>query len=290
MIAALHPPTWCAALLAAGLILAPSRASAQARFEVQLQELVRHGESDLRYMEGTFQVPQQSSVHFTAYAPEEEGVYPSILFLHGYNKSDLDWRIHQIAMATRGKIAVAVDYNERQGQDPMLAEICTAVDLMSRWQEVESVSLCGSSFGGKVALETISKHPELGIETAFLVYPAWARVEPEEFAAIEADILHCVGEVDDLLPSSYWIQEQIVRYNEDIDYKLHVYSEEDFPIEARHGYFLAAAPDQFGDVAIDSFARGIGYFQWKLEDGPAPPWRNDPTMLGLEDLRSLPDL
>ena len=193
-----------------------------------------------------------------------------------------------MVMAGRGTIAVAIDYEEGQPQNAQLAEVSSAVELMNSWWEVKSVSLCGSSYGGKVALETIGKRPELGIEAALLVYPAWARMEHEDFAAIEADVLNVVGEVDGLSLSSYWIQDQINTHNDRINYKLHVYSEDDFPIEARHGYFFAQTPQEFNDVALDSFARGIGYFEWIVGGEDAPPWRNDPTLITRDNLITLP--
>ncbi len=288
MIAAIRRPGPCAALLALCLILTPSKALAGAPFSVDSEELVVTADSQLRFWEGTFDVPGQSPVHFTCYAPADAGSYDAILFLHGYGKDDYIWTIHQMVMAGRGVIAVAIDYEETQPQEAQLAEVSSAVDLMHSWQEVNSVSLCGSSYGGKVALEAVAKRPELGIETALLVYPAWARLEHEDFAAIEADVVNVVGEVDGLSMSSYWIQDQIHTYNDRINYKLYVYSEDDFPIEARHGYFFARTPQEFGDVALDSFARGIGYFDWMVGGDDAPMWRNDPTMLTRDDLITLP--
>ena len=247
-------------------------------------------DSGLRYTEGSYSVPGQAPVHFTAYAPGEPGAYNAMLFLHGYEKSDIEWAYHQIGAAQRNIIGVAIDYNEEGSDEEMLNEVATAVEIMANQPQIRSISLCGASWGGKVAFQTIAQRPDLPIVTTFLVYPMKPRVTPEEIAAIRSDILNCVGATDPLAPASYWIQDRIDTYNTTIDYKLHIYSEEDFPNEAHHGYFFAPDPESFNEVAIDSFVRGLGYFNWKVRDHERPIWRNDPELLYLPDLVDFEEL
>jgi dienelactone hydrolase len=276
-----------AALTLATLLAAP--ASAQHLLEGTLHSR-NLDDSGLRYTEGRYAVPGQHSVHFTVYAPGDAGDHHAVLFLHGYEKSDIEWAYHQMGVAQRNIIGVAIDYDETGSDEEMLNEVATAVEILAQQRHVRSISLCGASWGGKVAFQTIARRPDLPIVTTLLVYPMKPRVTPDEIAAVRSDILNCVGAADPLAPASFWIQDRIDAYNDVIDYKLHIYSEEDFPNEAHHGYFFVADPEAFNEVAIDSFVRGLGYFNWKVRDRERPIWIDDPETLFLPDLVDFEEL
>lgn len=274
--------------LVACLLWAPQTASAKSTIEfTERTELAADG---LRYLEGTYPVAGQPRVHFTVYAPAEAGRYHAMLFLHGYEKSDLEWAIHQTMIAKRGLIALAIDYNERESQEHYLNEVTAAVRLLQRTGAVKTVSLCGTSWGGRVAFETIAIYPELDISSAFLVYPTKPHVLDEHVAAVEAHVLHCVGELDPTLPASEWLANKIDLHNDKMNYRLHIYSAEDFPREARHGYFFARHRSEFNEVAIDSFVRSLGLFMWKVDNKDCPEWIEDPELLTREDLVGFPEL
>ena len=57
MIALFPRPSSCALLLALGVILTPSNALAGASFKVEAEEFVVTADSQLRFWEGTFDVP-----------------------------------------------------------------------------------------------------------------------------------------------------------------------------------------------------------------------------------------
>ncbi len=243
-----------------------------------------------RSLTGYYPVEDQEPVRFTAYAPPDVGNYDAIILLHGYQRDDSHWSLHQLALAERGWISVAINYDEKDSQQEQLAQIRTAIERMWAYPEVRSVSICGTSWGGKMAFETIAKMPELAISTAFLVYPTLPVVTDEEISAIRADILDCVGAVDRLSPVSRLIEEKVRACNDQIAYKLHIYSGIDFPLDAQHGYFFASHPQQVNAVAADSFVRWISLMSWKLGRANAPKWKSDPTVLLEEHLLDFDDL
>lgn len=233
---------------------------------------------ELRYFAGNYSVPGRGDVHFTIHAPLARGEYDTVLFLHGYYKSDLEWYMHQKTLAEHGLIAVAINYDETAAPVEMYKEVGTAISLLHDWPEARVVSIVGSSFGGRIGLEILGKFPELNVKFAYFVYPTSPQLTPEEFAAIEADILHVVGEVDPHLPASFWIANQLNKYNDQIQYKVHVYSAEDFPHAGRHGFFLPRR-EGLTEVGIDSFVRWGGFLRWALVGARPPDWRSDPRLL-----------
>jgi dienelactone hydrolase len=246
-------------------------------------------EGEILYYEGYYQVSGQRSVHYTVFTPNDDAPHDAILFLHGYEKDDYSWAIHQYGVALRGQTGVAIDYNERADQDEMLAEVEAAVQALQGDESATNVALCGTSFGGKVAYETVARFPELNIRYALLLYPSKPHTTKEESAAIRADILNLVGEVDPLRPASKWIADQIATYNQEIDYRLFLYDADEFPTEARHGYFFAPSPDTFNEVAIDSMIRCLDYGEWRTGEVGTPVWLSDPDILQREDLLEFDD-
>ncbi len=242
-----------------------------------------------RFFEGNYGVSGQQDVHYTIYAPLQPALHDAILFLHGYLKSADDWYMHQEAVAGRGVIGVAIDYHEEMGDAYILNEVVTAISLLDDWWEVRSISFCGSSFGGEVAFETLAKRPDLGIAMALLIYPSRPDVSPQEVAAVNTPVLNLVGEVDSYFGASLWLTDQVAQFNPDLYYRLHVYSAEDFPETARHGFFFPH-PGGLNEVGEDSFVRSWGFFEWGARRAPAPPWRTDPTLLLRDDLLTFGDL
>lgn len=268
------------------LLLVPSWSFGQIAIDQHSRSGAAEGNGVLR-LAGEYEVPGQSSVHFTIFRPDDDKAHDALLLLHGFEKDDYAWGLHQIVLAQAGLIAVAIDYDERASQAYYLNEVVAAVSILNESPRVEQVSICGTSFGGRVAFETVAKYPELGIVSAFLVYPSRPWVSAEEVAAVEAAVLDCVGGIDPLEPASHWIQRQVECYNPSIDYKLQIYDELEFPNEARHGYFFARAREFFNEVAIDSFVRGLDFMDWAHGVSPEPDWLDAPEILRREDLLGL---
>jgi pimeloyl-ACP methyl ester carboxylesterase len=241
-----------------------------------------------RFFEGAYPVPGQQEVHYTVYAPSQPAKHEAILFLHGYLKSADDWFMHQEAVARAGVIGVAIDYHEEMWDDYVLNEVAVGIEALDAWWEVSSISLCGSSFGGEVAFETVACRPDLNVEMTLLVYPSRPDVTPQEVAAVDAGVVNLVGEVDAYFGASLWISDQMARYNPDNFYQLHVYSAEDFAETGRHGFFFPH-PGGLNEVGEDSFVRSWGFFAWGNQMDPPPPWRSDPIELHRENLLTFAD-
>lgn len=276
-----------ALILLTALNTTPAPAAASIDYSRNLR--AANDDGGILYYEGRYTVPGQRPVHYTAFTPDDDVAHDVILFLHGYEKDDYSWAIHQYAVALQGKTGVAIDYDERATQDEMLAEVEAAVIALQGDEATTSVALCGTSYGGKVAYETVARFPELNIRYALLIYPSKPHTTHEESAAIRADILDLVGEVDPLRPASDWIAEQIAEYNDAIDFRYFVYSADDFPNEAHHGYFFAPSPDAFNEVAIDSIIRCLDYGAWRTGEAGTPHWLSDPATLHSENLLRFAD-
>ncbi|MAE68984.1 MAG: hypothetical protein CME06_00790 [Gemmatimonadetes bacterium] len=274
-----------------GLALSNNIGSASAMSTAVAPGHQQSGELSNKYrlLRGFYPVENQESVHFIACAPASKGSYDAVLMLHGYRRSDRHWGYHQIALAIEDWVSVAIDYDETAPEQDQLLQIRTAIERMRAHPEVQSVSICGTSWGGKMALETIAKMPELDIATAFIVYPTLPFVTDQQVANIRTDILNCVGAVDPLSPISYMIEEKVRECNDQIAYKLHVYSRDDFPQDADHGFLFARTPEEFNDVARDSFVRWLSLVEWKLGKTGPPPWISDPKILREEHLLKLTD-
>ncbi len=279
-------------LCAWGLALATTIGSASATPAAAVLGQQQSGElhSGHRFVRGRYPVENQDTVHFTACAPASVGSYDAVLLLHGYQRTDHHWGYHQVALAGEGWISVAIDYDETAPEQDQLLQIRTMIERMWAHPEVRTVSICGTSWGGKMAFETIAKMPELNIATAFIVYPTLPFVTDQQIANIRTDVLNCVGAVDPLSPISYVIEERVRACNDQITYKLHVYSGEDFPRDAHHGFLFARTPEEFNDVARDSFVRWLSLIDWKLGNEGPPPWRGDPRVLREEHLLKFTDL
>jgi pimeloyl-ACP methyl ester carboxylesterase len=248
--------------------------------------------TSLRRAEGVFgDVTGYDPVHFIAYAPSVPGHYDAVLFLHGYDKTDEEWAYHQIGLARDGWFTVAINYDIDEYLGVQHVEVLRAIQRMLAYPEVATLSLCGASWGGKVALEVAAMHPELPIANLFLLYPFFPNTSNEEFATLHSAVITLVGEADPLVEAAKWIDQKITENNDEIFHTLHIYSRTDFGRDARHGYFFARTPSSFNEVAIDSWVRGVGLMLLNLHHlSETPEWADDPRMLRAADILEMGDM
>ena len=247
--------------------------------------------SSLRYAEGIIgDVSGYDPVHFIAYAPAASGHFDAVLFLHGYDKTDEEWAYHQIDLARQGWFTVAINYHIDEYLGIQHIEVLRAIQRMLAYPEVATLSLCGASWGGKVALEVTAAHPELPIANLFLLYPFFPNTSDEEFASLHSSVITLVGETDPFVDSAKWIDLKITENNNQIYHTLHLYSRTDFGRDARHGYFFARTPGDFNEVAVDSWVRGVGLMLLNLHRlSDSPEWVDDPRTLHAEDALDMSD-
>ncbi len=242
-----------------------------------------------RYYQGWYEVPGQNDTHFTLYAPADPGLYECVIFLHGMGKDDYSFALHQAGLAEMGWIGVAIDYDMVGSTEHRINQVAAAVELLHGWEEVASVSLLGTSWGGKVAFETNARRPELDVSATVLIYPAEPTANPDQVAAIRVDMLDLVGEIDFMSDASERIEELIGQHNPTIDYKLQVYDAAEIP-EARHGYFFAPSPGRFSEPAIDTFVRALDFLSWQAGSAGRPAWWDAPKTIYREELLGIEDL